>query len=334
MVKIKQPNIAVILVNYNGGDIVIQCLEALMRQTIRPHRILLVDNASQDNSLAVIEETFPEVETIPLTKNLGFATANNRAVQKAGDCHWVALLNPDAFPEPAWLENLLKAAGRFPQYSFFGSTQLRHGADDLLDGTGDVYHVSGMAWRRDYECFVSEHPRGFDEIFSPCAAAALYQREAFLKAGGFDEAFFLQLEDVDLGFRLRLLGYQCLHVPDAVVHHMGSALSGGDSPTVDYHAHRNMVWTFIKNMPGPMLWKYLPQHILANFSMLLYLCLKGRALTIFKAKWDAVRGLRRVLKQRRHIQQNRVVEIENLTALMPKGWLLPFSGKKKFSVWK
>ena len=169
---------------------------------------------------------------------------------------------------------------------------------------------------------------------SPCAGAALYQREVFLNAGGLDEAFFFQLEDVDLGFRLRLLGYRCLHVPDAIVHHMGSALSGRGSPAVVYHAHRNMVWTFFKNMPGPLFWKYLPQHILVNLFMLLSLSLKGRALTIFKAKWDAVKGLRRVLKQRWHIQQNRSVEIENLTALMPQGWLLPFSGKRKFSVWK
>jgi GT2 family glycosyltransferase len=330
----RHTRVAVIIVNYNGGEIVLRCLEALRKQTLRPHRILLVDNASRDHSLAVIEGTFPEVETIPATKNLGFAAANNLAVQKAGDCRWVALLNPDAFPEPTWLENLVKATERFPQHSFFGSTQLRYGACDELDGTGDVYHVSGMSWQRDFGLPASKNMRGFDEIFSPCAAAALYLREAFLQAGGFDEAFFLQLEDVDLGFRLRLLGYRCLHVPDAIVHHMGSAVLGKNSESADYYVHRNMVWTFIKNMPGPLLWKYLPQHILVNLSMLLSFCLKGRALILLRAKWDAVKGLSRVLKQRRHIQQNRAVEIENLTALMPQGWLLPFSGKKKFSVWE
>lgn len=90
----------------------------------------------------------------------------------------------------------------------------------------------------------------------------------------------------------------------------------------------------MKNMPGPMLWKCLPQHILVNIAMLLSFCLKCRALTLLKAKWDAVKGLPRVLKQRRSIQQNRTVEIENLKALMPHGWLLPYSGKRKFSVWK
>lgn len=156
---------------------VIRCLEALKRQTLPPHRILLVDNASQDNPLAVIKETFPEVKTLSSARNLGFPAANNRAVQKAGDCHWVALLNPDAFPEPAWLDNLLKAAGRFPQYSFFGSTQLKYGANDLLDGTGEVYPVSGMAWRRDYGASASDHPRDFEEIFSPC-------RRRVVPAGG------------------------------------------------------------------------------------------------------------------------------------------------------
>jgi len=81
-----------------------------------------------------------------------------------------------------------------------------------------------------------------------------------------------------------------------------------------------------------LFWKYLPQHILVNLSIILHLCLKGRARTIIKTKWDAMRGLLRVLKQRRLFQQNRAVEIENLTALMAQGWLLPFSGKRKFSV--
>jgi GT2 family glycosyltransferase len=89
------------------------------------------------------------------------------------------------------------------------------------------------------------------EIFSPCAAAALYRRSALLEVGGFDEDFFCYVEDVDLGFRLRLAGYRCLYVPLSVAHHIGSGTTGGKNSDFSvYHGHRNLVWAFVKNMPG------------------------------------------------------------------------------------
>jgi len=329
-----QAKVALIIVNYNGGQTVIKCLESVNRQVFRPHRIIVVDNASCDTSLFTIKKRFPEVEIIRNNTNLGFAVANNIAVREAYNCHWVALLNPDAFPDPTWLENLIAVAEEKPDYSFFGSTQLKYEDQERIDGTGDVYHVSGMSWRRDFGCLKSENIRGYDEIFSPCAAAALYKRDAFLEVGGFDENFFSQIEDVDLGFRLRLSGYKCLHVPKAIVYHIGSASFGKNSQLADYYAHRNMVWTFFKNMPRLMFWRYLPQHILINVFILLWLSLKGRSFVIFKAKWDALKDLKRILKQRKVIQNNSNIDSKEILAVMPKGWLLPFSREKKFSVWK
>jgi len=332
--SVKEPSsVAVIIVNFNGGEIVLRCLESLKSQTLRPNRILLVDNASKDNSLAVIEETFPEVETIPSKKNLGFAAANNLAVQRADDCRWVALLNPDAFPEPDWLENLIKAAEQNPDFSFFGSTQFKYGTQDLLDGTGDVYHVSGQSWRRDFGYSIKDTENRVGEIFSPCAAAALYRREAFMEVGGFDENYFCQIEDVDLGFRLRLVGYKCLYVPSAVVWHIGSAFSGEDNRLALYFAHRNMVWTYFKNMPGYLFWKYLPQHILANIYIVVLLAKKGQATNIIKAKWDAFKNLRLVLTERKKIQKNVNVDFDDLLKVMPKHWITPFTKKKRFLIW-
>lgn len=326
--------VALIIVNYNGGQTVIECLESVSRQIFRPHRIIVVDNASTDTSLSIIKKRFPEVETISNDVNLGFSVANNLAVREAHDCQWVALLNPDAFPDPKWLENLMEVAGEKPEYSFFGSTQIKYEDQERMDGTGDVYHVSGMSWRRDFGCLRSESKRGYDEIFSPCAAAALYKRDAFLEVGGFDENFFSQIDDVDLGFRLRLSGYKCLHVPNAIVYHIGSASFGKNSQLTDYYAHRNMVWTFFKNMPSLMFWRYLPQHILINIFILLRLSLKGRSSVIFKAKWDALKDLKRILKQRKVIQNSSHINSKEVLAAMPKGWLLPFSREKKFSIWR
>ncbi len=110
------------------------------------------------------------------------------------------------------------------------------------------------------------------EVFSACAAAALYRRDVFEALGGLDEDFFCYMEDVDLGFRLRLAGWGCTYVPTAVVHHVGSATSGRRSHFTTYHGHRNLVWVFFKNMPGALLWLYLPQHFsLTSSSVALFL---------------------------------------------------------------
>src|SRR5207248_6916636 len=142
------------------------------RQTVGPGRVIVVDNNSDDGSVDGLEARFPRVEVHRLADNLGFAGGNNYGVKAAEGYKWIALLNPDAFPEPNWLETLLAATYEQPQFTFFGSRLVDAASGDRLDGTGDVYHVSGLAWRRDHGKRVQDGEPGPGEVFSPCAAAA------------------------------------------------------------------------------------------------------------------------------------------------------------------
>jgi GT2 family glycosyltransferase len=306
--------VAVVVVAHGAGPHLDRTLEALDRQTHKPARIILVDNLG-DMSEGL---TPGHVELVKPERNLGFAAGNNVAVDMADDCEWVALLNPDAFPEPHWLEKLLDAAHAHPEFSFFGSRLVMAGDAQKLDGTGDVFHTSGMAWRRDHGAPASRARAG-KEVFSPCAAAALYRRDAFLEAGGFDERFFCYYEDSDLAFRLRLLGHRCLHVDDAVVHHVGSVTAGRTSDFTVYHSFRNQVWAFVKNMPAPLLWLYLPQHVLLNGLQLLGYTAAGRPRVILRAKRDALRELPRVLRERRAIQRRRRVGARAIRRSLGRG---------------
>ncbi|MGH6893859.1 MAG: glycosyltransferase family 2 protein, partial [Dongiaceae bacterium] len=274
--------------------------------------------ASHDGSADRVPAEFPMVSLIKLDTNSGFAAGNNLAARRAEGCEWIALLNPDAFPEPDWLKALMDAAAKHPDYTFFGSRMLMADEPDRLDGVGDVYHVSGLVWREGHGASASSHFLEEREIFSPCAAAALYRRDAFLEAGGFDEDFFCYVEDVDLGFRLRLLGHRCLYVPRSVVAHKGSALTGRQSDFSIYHGHRNLVWTYVKNFPGPWFWLYLPQHILLNLLTPLGF-LRGGFAAACKAKIDALRGLPRAWRKRREIQPRSRVGLSALRPLMAKG---------------
>lgn len=317
-------SVAVVIVNWNSGPLLRRCIAHLAAQTRRPDRIIVVDNGSTDDLLAGIEEAAANIAVVR-QDNRGFAQANNLAATMAADCEWIATLNPDAFPEPEWLARLMQSAGARPDYSCFSSLQLDDANAGIVDGAGDAMHVSGRHWRAGHGMPLSDRIRRPREVFSPCAAAALYRRDAFLAAGGFDERFFCYAEDVDLGFRLRLAGHRCLYVPDAVVRHVGAATSGGRHGDFSvYHGHRNLVWLYVKNMPGPLFWLYLPQHLLVNLAAVVRFTLHGQGRVILRAKWHAIRELPRVWRHRREIQAARKASTSEIRRVMEKGILKPY----------
>ena len=313
------PKVAVIVVNWNGRQFLEHCLAALMAQTVTPWEIFVVDNASSDDSLSIVRQ-FSSIRLIALDENAGFAGGNNLALKKvSAEAEWIALLNPDAYPEPRWLQALLESSRRQIDFDIFGSRLINAENPAVLDGIGDVYHVSGLVWRNGHGDFQAEGGEKEREIFSPCAAAAMYRRSAMDAAHGFDEDYFCYVEDVDLGFRMRLAGHRCLYVPDSVVHHVGSGTTGGQHSDFSlYHGHRNLVWTFVKDMPGVLFWVLLPLHVLLNLVTVIWFGLRGRGGVILRAKRDAILGLPKMWNKRNKIQTGRVVSIKEIWRVLNK----------------
>ena len=319
------PRISVILVTWNSAVHLPRCLDCLAAQTLKDFEVILVDNGSMDGSLDGLESRWPglTMRIERLNENRGFAAANNVGAHLARG-QWLALLNSDAFPEPAWLEKLILATERYPGFTFFASRQLQANTPQFLDGAGDAYHISGLAWRRFAGWPSAQFGLDPKEVFSPCAAAALYSRQAFLQVDGFDEDFFSYHEDLDLGFRLRLQGFRCLYVPDAVVAHIGSATLGIQSDFALYHWQRNFIWSFIQNMPSALLWEALPAHLMANFIYQVYHTLRGHGSILLKAKMEALRGFSKALSKRRKIQKKRKIKNRELLQTIERGWLQPY----------
>lgn len=309
----------VVVVNHNGGRWLARTLSALESQRFRDFRIIVVDNASTDGSVDAIDAGEIPVTVVRAGRNLGFAAGNNLALQVYVQADTVALLNPDAFPDPGWLEALMNAARVHPDFAAFGSCMRSHHDERTLDGIGDVYHASGLYWREGHGCPSDSAPRVPREIFAPCAAAALYRTRDVIKAGGFDDTYFCYGEDVDLGFRLRLAGHRALYVPDATVVHVGSGLTGRHSDFALYHGHRNLVWNYVKNMPPALFWTCLPAHLLLNLVSLAVFALRGRAGILWRAKMDALRGLPAMWRKRREIQRCRSVGAVAIWRAMQKG---------------
>jgi GT2 family glycosyltransferase len=300
-------SVAVVIVTYNNlATTLTACLDALAKQTLLPTRTIVIDNASPtgfpDDSLTGRRD----IEFIQNSINLGFAGANNQAfelLERDVNIELVALLNPDARPEPEWLEALVDAAQRHPDFDAFASRMMLAGTDNVVDGLGDEYHVCGLAWRGFHgERLRPEHLIE-REVFGVCAGGGLYRLRAVNEIGGFDADLFCYLEDVDLSFRLRRVGKRCRYVPGAVVWHMGGESTRDNLTFRLYYGHRNMIRVYLKNMPTPLLLLTLPAHIAVNLIGLVRSLWRGDFAIVLRAKLDAAREIDAVVAQRRQLQR-------------------------------
>ena len=305
------PAVSIIIVNYNGGEWLKRSVQSVADQTLENFECFIVDNGSNDASINSLPELDERFEIILAGENLGFAAGNNLAAQKAR-APWIALLNPDAFARPEWLSYLLEASQLAPNVTMVGSTQYMALEPGIIDGLGDFYHVSGIAWRGGFG-HKEINPPDTNEVFGPCAAAALYHRESFLKLGGFDERFFCYHEDVDLAFRMRLDGGICIQSGQAVVDHVSSGISGRASEFAVYHGTRNRIWTFVKNMPLLGLFIFGPLHLGLNLAFLFWsLFRKGRFSPTWRGIKDGIKGLSVIWKSRSDIHKSRKVGLRGL----------------------
>ncbi len=309
-----EPAVTVVVVNYNGGDYLGGCLASLARQTFTDFETIVIDNASSDDSLSRIREQPARTTILRQDSNLGFAGGNNVGA-RVGRGRWLALLNPDAEAAPDWLAAMMRAVERRPTHRMIACLQISLHEPDKLDGAGDCYLAYGYAWRGGFGHSLLDAP-GPGECFAQCGAAALYPRDLFLEAGGFDERYFCYHEDVDIAFRLRLRGERCQFVPDAVVRHAGSGITGRSSVFAVFHGVRNGVWTYVKNMPGGLAFLTSPVWLVGSLLLLARGAVRGVFAPTLQGFWAAFKGLGPMLKTRGELKAQRRISAGKLAAAL------------------
>lgn len=246
------PEVTVVIPNYNGKSCLGICLDALMKQTLKEIAVIVVDNGSTDGSLVLLQEKYPQVQVLSLDKNYGFCVAVNKGI-RAADSPYVILLNNDTQPEPEFVSELLSAIQSSPDIFSCQGKMLDYQNRHLIDDAGDYYCALGWAFARGKgrkEQLYMQRER----IFASCAGAAIYRKEVFQKIGYFDERHFAYLEDIDIGYRANIFGYDSYFVPGARVYHMGSATTGSIHNEFKVRlSARNSIYVAYKNMPLPQL---------------------------------------------------------------------------------
>ncbi len=324
------PAVSIVVLSYNGRAWLERCLGAAVAELAPDCELIVVDNGSSDGSVDFVQGSFPAVRVIPLERNMGFAAGNNAGAQAARG-RYVAFLNNDAAPQPGWLLALRSALDGDPHLGLAASCIVFMHDPSVIDSAGDGLTRWGGAFKRGHGRPVQESLDA-GEVFGACGAACLVRREVFDELGGFDGAFFAVYEDVDLSYRFQLHGYRCMYVPEAVVHHAGSATLGWLSPQSVFWGQRNLEWMYIKNTPWPLLLITLPGHVVYDLAAAAYFARVGHLRTFLSAKWSALRELARVWRQRRHVQRGRCISSLRIWRMMDRRWIAIKLREKRFDL--
>ena len=299
-----QPEVSVVIVTWNGLPHLQRCLPALHKQSGVTFETIIVENGSTDGTAEWIADEYPQILVKRLESNYGFAAANNIGFGLAR-AELIATLNNDAVPDPDWLQSLVHAAHEHPEAGSFASRIVLERDPNVIDSAGVVTDVLGIAWDRH-----AAEPVGVDtagEVFGACAGAALYRRVLLEETGGFDSAFFAYLEDVDLAWRARWLGWGARYVPQARVVHAHSATGAEESPFKTFHLGRNKVWTIAKNHPTRALLMYGPLLAAYDLASLPITMTRQRNLAALRGRLAGLRALGSVLRQRKRERSRRRV---------------------------
>ncbi len=299
--------LSVVLVNWNSRDDLVACLESLRAQTHRELEVVVVDNGSEDGSAAMVRERFPEVTLIDAGENLGFAEGCNRGIA-ACTGPWVALLNNDAVADDDWAAELVAAAEAAPAAcGMLQSLMVFYDRPDTINSTGIELLTNGRGRDRHEGRPRPEGERAAEPIFCPTGGAAAYRRTMLdairLPSGWLDRTYFCYFEDLDLGWRARLAGWDALYVPRSRVRHRYHASTSRRSRAWMVRVTRlNRMRTLAKNASPAMALRSLPTTLGALAELAWYgglLDVPG-ALRSALAERDSVRAIAR--RERREVE--------------------------------
>jgi GT2 family glycosyltransferase len=312
------PRFSVIILNWNGRELLRGCLASVAAQDWRDFETIVVDNGSDDGSAEMLAADFAWARVILNPTNAGYCRGNNQAIEaSAGEL--IVLLNNDAEIAPDFLSRVASVADEHPECGMFASRIMMYDRRSVYDSTGLLVYPDGICRSRGW---LEKDVGQFDapaEVLGPNGCAAVYRRAMIDDVGLFDTRYFAYLEDLDLAFRGQLRGWTCLYIPSAVAYHKKSMTSGYHSAFKAFLVERNRIWNAIKLFPLRLL-ALSPFYTLARYFAQGFATLSGKGISssyardysrrdllviLFRAYGSALGSLPEIWQERRRIQARR-----------------------------
>src|SRR6202050_1277567 len=317
-------SVSVTIVTYNSGRFIKRCLESVLAQRYPNKEVIVIDNASTDGTIDILEQFENRCQIVYNEENAGFAAAQNQAIRLSGG-DWVLTLNPDVLLLPNFIQALVDAGNFDPSIGavcgklLTMSSTFEIPAKPVVDSTGIYFNPMLRHLDRGSQEVDNGHYLQYEYVFGATAAAALYRRETIddisLDGEFFDSDFFVYREDADVAWRAQLLGWKCIYVPYARGYHVRKVLPGNRGalpPEINMHSVKNRFLMRIKNI-SPDLYRRNALSITTRDLTVIMCCLLWEH-TSLKAFWILASNFRRFWAKRRRIQSNRRVDHEYMAS--------------------
>ncbi len=333
--------VAIVILNWNGAKLLEEFLPSVIEHSPSDiSEIIVADNGSTDNSLAVLREKFPSVRIIPLDRNYGFAEGYNKAIHEI-DNEYVVLLNSDVEVTPGWLDAPLSALEADPAIAAAQPKILSwHNRDhfEYAGAAGGYMDIYGYPYCRGRVLHVVEKDHGqYDttaDILWATGACLFVRTDIYKEVGGLDAEFFAHQEEVDMCWRLRSRGYRLVCTPQSVVYHVGGATLKAESPRKTFLNFRNNLLMIYKNLPEKDLKRVMRARFFLDYIAAAKFLLCGHARNA-KAVYDARKTFHRMRPEyaARRKENLALTTLADIPELMRRSLILSFylKGKKTFT---
>jgi GT2 family glycosyltransferase len=312
--KKENPLVSVIIVNWNGKQHIMECLDSVFRQSYRNFEVVLVDNDSTDGSQKIAKDKFHKIKLVQNDANVGFTKANNIGLRESSG-EYVIFLNYDTAVEKDWMKELLSAIEKDSNIGACQSKVLIYGTD-LINADGIDVNFLGVSWCADYrKKFVEEA----DDREIPCGTAAslMVRKDVLDMIGGFDDDYFMYHDDVDLSWRIRLAGYRIMLSRKSKVYHKYEFKRQTKSKF--FNLERNRQTTLLKNYGLKSLILAFPAFVITELCIYAYSVLSGSFIDKLKSNLYILGNLGMILKKRSVIQKFRKISDREIIMSMKGG---------------
>lgn len=279
--------LAIVVLNWNGADDAIACIESLRAQTGDAPDIILLDNDSHDDSVTVLEKYVADskatIHFIKNSVNSGFTGGNNVGFTYALEqgYEYIGTLNPDATADNQWAASLLTELAAHKDVGI-ATGILARSDKKHVDSTGDFYTTWGIPSPRGRDSLLADAPKEAEYVFGSTGGGFIARASLLREIGLFDEKFFMYFEDVDFSFRAQLAGYKVRYTPNAIAYHKLSASTNKVPGLAVYNTFKNLPMLYVKNMPLAIWPTTYPRFVLAYTLILGNAVVRGRGIPAIK----------------------------------------------------
>ena len=318
----ENPLVSVIVLNYNAGKLLLNCIESVKKSAYKNLEIIVVDNISTDKSQETCKEKYPDIKLIQNNENFGYCEGNNIGIREAkGD--YIIILNPDTIVESNWIEELISAYNKFGE-GLYQPKILSLEKTQILQSTGNMLHIFGFGFARDKGKNDNLEKNTIEKIGYASGTCLFTSKKVLKQVGLLDPFLFLYHDDLDLGWRAAQIGIGSYYVPNSVIYHVESYALKWNAKKF-YWLERNRKYCILTHYSKKTYAKILPSLILVDFFVWLFYLSKGFLGSKIKAEIDILRNKKHIEEKYQELESRKTVPDEELIKQFPDEIFVPLN---------